>query len=108
MPYPTTARGLLRIFPQGADPPATNQSATTPPIKLPTSLSLRGILAAGAGGWGVRGGASVRKGTREEGGRSSGEGGRNGDRTRRPRGEMETGMKTAAARRRTTAEEARG
>ena len=54
MPSPTTERGLLGIFPRGADPPATNQRATTLPVLSPTSLSLRAILAAGARGWGER------------------------------------------------------
>ena len=58
MPSPTTARDLLGHFPRGADPPTTDQSATTPPARLPTSLSLRVISAAGAEGRGARGGAS--------------------------------------------------
>ena len=43
LPSPTTMRGLLGHFPRGADPPANNQRATTPPVRLPTSLSLRAI-----------------------------------------------------------------
>ena len=72
MPSPTTVRGLLGHSPRGADPPATDLSAPTPPVQSPTSLSLRAILAAGAGGRSARGGASGRKGPREEGGRRSG------------------------------------
>ena len=83
---PTTARGPLGLFLHGADPPATNQRATTLPVRSPTYLYLQEILAAGAGGRGVRGGASGRKGLREEGERSAGEGGRNRDKTGRPRG----------------------
>ena len=41
MPSPTTARGLLGLFPRGAYPPATDQRATTPPVRLPTYSSLR-------------------------------------------------------------------
>ena len=108
MPPPTTSRGILVIFPQGADPPVTNQRATTPPVRSLTSLSLRVILAAGAGGRGARGGASGRKGPREEGGISAREGGRNRDGTGWPHDKTETGRRTAAARRRTTEEQARG
>ena len=107
MPYPTTARGLLGHFPQDADPPAAEQRATNPPIRLPTSLSLQAISAAADGGRGAWGGASGRKGPREEGGRSAGEGGRNGDETGWPRGEAGTGGRTTATRRRKIAEKAR-
>ena len=68
MPSPTTARGLLGLFPHGAYPPATDQRATTPPVQLPTSLSFRAILAAGAGGRGARGGASGRRIQKDSGG----------------------------------------
>ena len=64
---PTTTRGLLGHFPRGADLPANNQRATTPPVRLPTSLSLRAILEAGAGGRGAWVGASGRRATREVG-----------------------------------------
>ena len=101
---PTTARGLLGNFPQGSDPPANDRCATTPPVQSPTSLSLRAISVAGAGGRGARGGVSGRKGTREEGRRSAGEGGRTGDATGRTRGETEMGRRTMTAQRRTTAD----
>ena len=68
MPSPTTASGLLRHFLRGADPSATDQYVTTPPVWLPTYSSLRAILAARDGGRGARGGANGRKGPREEGG----------------------------------------
>ena len=48
MPSLTTKRGLLGHFLQGADPPATDQHATTPPVRFPASSSLRVILAAAA------------------------------------------------------------
>ena len=65
---PNTARGLLGIFPLGADPPATDQRATTPPIRLQSSLSLRAILAAGARGRGAQGGVSGHRIPRDGGG----------------------------------------
>ena len=77
MPSPTIAQGLLGIFPQGADLPVTNPSATNPPVLSPTSSSLQAVSAAGAGGRGARGGASGRKSPREEGGRRAREGGWN-------------------------------
>ena len=61
-------------------------------------------MAAGAGGRGARGGASRCKVPREEWGRSAGEGGRNGDATRRPRVEAETGRRKTTARGRETAD----
>ena len=67
MPSPTTTMGLLGHFPRGADLPANNQRTTTPPVRLPTSSSLREILAAGDGGWGAWEGASGRRATREVG-----------------------------------------
>ena len=71
---PTTERGLLRHFPRGADPPANDPRATNPPVRSPTSLSLRAISAAGAGGWRAWGGASGRRAPREVGrGREGGE-----------------------------------
>ena len=98
--------GLLGLFLRGTDPPATNQRATTLPALLLKSLSLWAKSAAGAGGKGVQGGASGRKGLREEGGRSAGEGGMNEDVTGRPCGNMETGKRMMAARRRMTAQQA--
>ena len=35
MPSPTMVRGLLGNFPLGADPPANNPHATTPPVRSP-------------------------------------------------------------------------
>ena len=67
MPSPTTMRGLLGQFPRGAYPPANDRRATTPPVRLPTSLSLRVISTAGAGGRGVWAGASGRRSTSEVG-----------------------------------------
>ena len=57
MPSPTTMRGLLGIFPRGADPRATNPRTTTLPVQSPTSSSLRAISVARAGGRSTRGGA---------------------------------------------------
>ena len=74
MLYPTTTRGLLGIFSRSADLPANDPRATNPPVRLPTSSSLRAILAAGAGVTSVRGGASGRRGLREEGRGGTGEG----------------------------------
>ena len=54
MPPPTTMRGLLGPFPQGADPPTTDPCATTLPVRFPTSSSLREISAARDGGRRVR------------------------------------------------------
>ena len=47
MPSPTTTRGLLGHFPQGVDLPANDRRATTLPVRLPISLSLRAISVAG-------------------------------------------------------------
>ena len=79
MPSPTTARGLLGNFPRGADPPANDPRATTPPVRLLTSLFLQAISVAGAGGRSARGGASGCMGPREvgrsrEGGEAESEG----------------------------------
>ena len=106
MPFSTMARGLIGIFLRGADLPATNQRAKTPPVQFRTYLSLRAILAAGAGGRGAWGGAIGCKDLREEGGRNTGEGGRNRKKTGWPRGEAETGG--ATTRRRTPEEKERG
>ena len=67
MPSPTTTRVLLGIFLRGADLPANKPHATAPPVRSPTSSSLRTILAAGAGGRSARGEASGRRGPREVG-----------------------------------------
>ena len=66
MPSPTTTQGLLGLSPQGADPPANEPRTTTPPIRYPTSLSLREISAARAGGRSASGGVSRRRALREE------------------------------------------
>ena len=63
---PSTTRGLLGIFPRGADPPANDRRAKTLPVRSPTSLSLRAISAARSGGRSARGGASGCRGLREE------------------------------------------
>ena len=73
MPSRTTAQGLLGHFPWGADPPSNDRRATTPPVRSPTSSSLRAILAARAGGRSAWGGASGRRGPRAVG--RGGEGG---------------------------------
>ena len=67
MPSLTTRRGLLGHFPRGADPPANDRRATTPPVRSLTSSSLRAISAAGAGGRGAWARASGRRDTREVG-----------------------------------------
>ena len=59
MPPPTTARGLLGHFPRGPDPPATDQCASPPTVQSPTYLSLREILADGAGGRAARDGRAA-------------------------------------------------
>ena len=64
---PTTTRGLLGHCPGGADLPATDRRAKTPPVRSPTSSSLRAISAAGAGGKGAWERASGRRATREVG-----------------------------------------
>ena len=97
----------MGLFPRGADPPATDSHATTPPVRLPTPSSLRLISAAGAGGRIARGGASGRKGPREEGKGETGEGGRNGDAWGRPRGVKDTGQRTTV-RKMVTTEEGHG
>ena len=76
MPSPTTTRGLLGLFPQGADLPSNNPHVTTPPVRSPKSSSLRLILAAGAGVRSARGGVSGHRGLREEGRSGEGGGGR--------------------------------
>ena len=72
MPPPTTERGLLGHFLRGTDPPTFSQSASPPPLRSPTSLSLRDILAAGAGGGGARGGTGGRKSPRDDRGEGRG------------------------------------
>ena len=74
----TTVRGLLCHFQYGVVPPATNQRASPPPVRLPTSLSLQAISAAGAGGGGTRGEASRRRSPRNSGGGGRGAGGGGG------------------------------
>ena len=54
-------------FSRGADPPANDRRATTLPVRLPTSSSLRAISAAGAGGRRAWAGASGRRATGEVG-----------------------------------------
>ena len=75
---PPTTRGLLGIFTRGADQPATDPGATTPPVRLPTSLFLQAILVTGVGGRSARGGrAAVRARGRRRGseqGREAGTG----------------------------------
>ena len=61
---PTTTRGLLGHFPCGADPPANDRRATTPPVRLPKSSSLWAILAAGTGGRSTWGGGRAAAGPR--------------------------------------------
>ena len=56
IPSPTTTRGLLGIFPGGADPPATNLSAPTLPVQSPTSSYLRALSVDGSRGQSTRGG----------------------------------------------------
>ena len=86
MPSPTTVRGLLGHFLRGADPPATNQRASTPPVRSPTYSSLRAISAAGARGRGARGGASSCRSLRDGGGGGAGSGRKNRNREGRTSG----------------------
>ena len=60
-------RGLLSHFPRGADQPANDRRATTPPVQSPTSSSLKAISSAGAGVRGAGAGASGRRAKREVG-----------------------------------------
>ena len=76
MPPLTTARGLIGNFVRGADPPVVDQCDSPLPVQLPTSLSLRAISAARAGGEGVRGGTGRRKIPRDGRGAGRGAGGR--------------------------------
>ena len=71
MQSPAMASGLIGNFPRGADPPATDQHAPPPHIQLPTSSSLRAILAAEFGGRGAQGGASGHRSLRDRGGGGS-------------------------------------
>ena len=68
MPSPTTEGALLGHLPRGAYPPATDQRALSPPVRLPTSFSLRVISTAGAeqADIGARGTAGV--GAADQGG----------------------------------------
>ena len=104
---PTTARGLLGHFPRDTYPPAIDQHATNLPVQFPTSLSLRAISAAGPGGGVRRAGRAATRARGTAGGGSAGEGGSNRYGTGQLRGELETGTRAAAARRK-TAEQARG
>ena len=92
----TTTRGLLGIFPRGADPPTTDPRASTPPVRSPASSSLQAISVAKVRGRSARGGASSRKGPWEERRGGTWEGGRNGDALGRPHGDTDTGRKTTA------------
>ena len=67
MPSSTNTWGLLGHFPRGVDPPANDRRATTPPVRSPTSFSLRAISETGAGCKGTWTGASGRRATREVG-----------------------------------------
>ena len=85
MTSPCMARGLLRHFPCGTDPPAVYQHISPPPVWSPTSSSLRAILAAGARVGGAQGGEGGCRsplesggGGREAGGRSRGRRGMRG------------------------------
>ena len=100
MPSFTMARGLLGHFPQGTDPPATNQCVTTPPVQSPKYFSYVRYWRPGPG--------EVAQGP--EGGR-----GENIQRSIEERGSNRTdarrggyGGRTINARRITTAETARG
>ena len=73
MPFPTMARGLLGYFLGSADPPATDQRATTPPVRSRTFLSLHAILAA-RDRKGMRGVANVCRSLRNGRGGSTGAG----------------------------------
>ena len=94
MPPPTMYRGLLGHFLRGTDTPATNQSSAPPPVRLLTSFSLQAISAAGAGGRGVRGGASDRRSPRNGRGRGGRVEGRNMDREGRTSGEPKAKTRT--------------
>ena len=54
MPYPTTVRVLLGHFLHGVDLPSVSQSAPPLPVRSPTYLSLRAILADRARGGDAR------------------------------------------------------
>ena len=69
---PNDYAGLLGHFPRGADPPANNRRATNLSVRLPTSSSLRAVLAARAGGRGVWARVSGRRVTRVVGRGSAG------------------------------------
>ena len=78
MPSLMTTRGILGHFPRGMDPPANDRRANTPPVRPPTSLSLRAISAAGARGRSGWAGARGRRATREVRGGGAGEAGNEG------------------------------
>ena len=68
MPSQTTTQRILGHFPQGTDPPANDRRATTLPVRSPTSLSLRAIMASRAVGRIAWGRVSGCRDTREVGG----------------------------------------
>ena len=67
MPMITTARGLLGHFTRGVDPPTFYNTISPLPVQAPTSLSLRAISVAGAGGGGVWGSMVGRRSSQEGG-----------------------------------------
>ena len=71
---PTTTRGLLIHIPRGADPPANDRRATTPPRTIAKIFVPTGNIGGRSRGQEhVEGGASVRRARREMGGRGAGE-----------------------------------
>ena len=97
MTSPTTARGILGHFPRGTDPPKADQSASPPPVLLPTYSSLQAISTSGAGGGCARGGAGRRRSPRYGGGGGRGSGERNKDGQGTPQGTEEEGRGTTEA-----------
>ena len=104
MPSPNMARGLLKHFPRGADPPATDQRASPPPVRSPKFWSLRAISASVERG--ARGGISSLKDPRDGGGggggveerNREGEGAKNEETGAETRTMAETKMTMAQAR----------
>ena len=80
MPSPIMARGPLRHFTCGTDPPAVCQTTSSVPVRAPTSFSLRGILVDVAGERGAWGGAGRLRSPQEGVGGMMGEEGYAGDR----------------------------
>ena len=68
MTSPTMTRGLFGHFLRGADPPATDQRASLPPVQFLTSFSLWAISVAGTRGRDAQGGASDRRSPWDGGG----------------------------------------